>query len=151
MSLSVVSRTALLTAVGWAALAGTAAAQSAPRPAELDEVIVTGMPFGVTDRASLLAVEVLDEADLAVAPASTLGDLVNGMGDCFEFCPFEKIENHFVSQSADAGLVVCVFAVVHLFETQRPRPVLQGRLANRIQNCTSAASRIKHSSYRVES
>jgi iron complex outermembrane recepter protein len=79
MSLSVVSRTALLTAVGWAALAGAAAAQSAPRAAELDEVIVTGMPFGVTDRASLLAVEVLDEADLAVAPASTLGDLVNGL------------------------------------------------------------------------
>ena len=79
MSLAVVSRTALLTAVGWAALAGAAAAQDAPRPAELDEVIVTGMPFGVTDRASLLAVEVLDEADLAVAPASTLGDLVNGL------------------------------------------------------------------------
>ena len=72
MSLAVVSRTALLTAVGWAALAGAAAAQSAPRAAELDEVIVTGMPFGVTDRASLLAVEVLDEEDLAVAPASTL-------------------------------------------------------------------------------
>lgn len=79
MSLAVVSRTALLTAVGWAALAGAAAAQSAPRAAELDEVIVTGMPFGVTDRASLLAVEVLDEEDLAVAPASTLGDLVNGL------------------------------------------------------------------------
>ena len=79
MSLPVVSRTALLTAVGWAALAGAAAAQDAPRPAELDEVIVTGMPFGVTDRASLLAVEVLDEEDLAVAPASTLGDLVNGL------------------------------------------------------------------------
>jgi len=84
MSLAVVSRTALLTAVGWAALAGAAAAQNAPRAAELDEVIVTGVPFGVTDRASLLAVEVLavevlDEADLAVAPASTLGDLVNGL------------------------------------------------------------------------
>lgn len=79
MSLVIVSRAALLTAMGWAALGGTAAAQNAPRPAELDEVIVTGMPFGVTDRASLLAVEVLDEADLAVAPASTLGDLVNGL------------------------------------------------------------------------
>ena len=79
MSLAVVSRAALLTAASWAALAGAAAAQNAPSPAELDEVIVTGMPFGVTDRASLLAVEVLDEADLAVAPASTLGDLVNGL------------------------------------------------------------------------
>ena len=79
MSLAVVSRAALLTAASWAALAGAAAAQNAPRPTELDEVIVTGMPFGVTDRASLLAVAVLDEADLAVAPASTLGDLVNGL------------------------------------------------------------------------
>ncbi|MDP1778240.1 MAG: TonB-dependent receptor [Brevundimonas sp.] len=79
MSLFVVSRAALLTAASWAALAGAAAAQSAPRSAELDEVIVTGTPFGVTDRASLLAVEVLDEEDLAVAPASSLGDLVNGL------------------------------------------------------------------------
>ena len=78
MTLSLVSRAALLTAAGWA-LAGAAAAQTAPRSAELDEVIVTGTPFGVTDRASLLAVEVLDEEDLAVAPASTLGDLVNGL------------------------------------------------------------------------
>ena len=79
MTLSLVSRAALLTAAGWVALAGAAAAQTAPRSAELDEVIVTGTPFGVTDRASLLAVEVLDEEDLAVAPASTLGDLVNGL------------------------------------------------------------------------
>jgi len=79
MNLSPVSRAALLTAAAWAALAGAASAQSAPRSAELDEVIITGTPFGVTDRASLLAVEVLDEEDLAVAPASTLGDLVNGL------------------------------------------------------------------------
>ena len=79
MTLSLVSRAALLTAAGWVALAGAAAAQTAQRSAELDEVIVTGTPFGVTDRASLLAVEVLDEEDLAVAPASTLGDLVNGL------------------------------------------------------------------------
>ena len=79
MRLAAVSRAALLSAAGWAALAGAAAAQDAPRPAALDDVIVTGTPFGVTDRASLLAVEVLNEEDLAVAPASTLGDLVNGL------------------------------------------------------------------------
>lgn len=79
MFLATTSRIALIAATGWAALAGTALAQTAPRAAELDEVIVTGTPFGVTDRASLLAVEVLDEDDLAVAPASTLGDLVNGL------------------------------------------------------------------------
>jgi iron complex outermembrane receptor protein len=75
------SRTLLLAAASWAALAGVAAAQTPPREraATLDDVIVTGTPFGVTDRASLLAVEVLNEEDLAVAPASTLGDLVNGL------------------------------------------------------------------------
>ncbi|MDP3370113.1 MAG: TonB-dependent receptor [Brevundimonas sp.] len=75
------SRTLLLAAASSAALAGAAAAQTPPRdrPATLDDVIVTGTPFGVTDRASLLAVEVLDEEYLAVAPASTLGDLVNGL------------------------------------------------------------------------
>lgn len=79
MRLAAVSRVALLSAAGWTALAGIAAAQEAPRPATLDDVIVTGTPFGVTDRASLLAVEVLNEEDLAVAPASSLGDLVNGL------------------------------------------------------------------------
>ena len=79
MRLPLASRAALLTAVGWSALAGAAAAQTPPQPADLGDIIVTGTPFGVTDRASLLAVEVLDEEDLAVAPASTLGDLVNGL------------------------------------------------------------------------
>ena len=75
------SRSLLLAAASWAALAGAAAAQTPPREraATLGDVIVTGTPFGVTDRASLLAVEVLNEEDLAVAPASTLGDLVNGL------------------------------------------------------------------------
>lgn len=76
------SRTLLLAAASWAALASAAAAQT-PSPTApattLQDIIVTGTPFGVTDRASLLAVEVLDEEDLAVAPASTLGDLVNGL------------------------------------------------------------------------
>jgi len=79
MRLPLASRAAFLTAVGWSALAGAAAAQTPPQPADLGDIIVTGTPFGVTDRASLLAVEVLDEEDLAVAPASTLGDLVNGL------------------------------------------------------------------------
>ena len=75
------SRPLLLAAVAWSALAGAAAAQTAPPPGEavVDDVIVTGAPFGVTDRASLLAVDVLDEEDLAVAPAATLGDLVSGL------------------------------------------------------------------------
>lgn len=74
-------RALLLAAASWTALGGVAAAQSLPQTPELrvDDVIVTGAPFGVTDRASLLAVDVLDEEDLAVAPAATLGDLVNGL------------------------------------------------------------------------
>jgi iron complex outermembrane receptor protein len=74
-------RALLLAAASWTAFGGIAAAQTAPQAAEIrvQDVIVTGAPFGVTDRASLLAVDVLDEEDLAVAPAATLGDLVNGL------------------------------------------------------------------------
>ena len=74
-------RALLLAAASWTALAGVAAAQTPPQQREIvvEDVIVTGAPFGVTDRASLLAVDVLDEEDLAVAPAATLGDLVNGL------------------------------------------------------------------------
>lgn len=80
MTLSSVSRAALLTAAGWSALAGVAAAQDAPRPTtELEEVVVTGVPFGVTQRATTIATTVLDEEALAQAPASSLGDLVNGL------------------------------------------------------------------------
>jgi iron complex outermembrane receptor protein len=89
MPLTLVSRAVLLTALSLSSLAGAAAAQSptpaTPTPAgqaasaTLEDVIVTGAPFGVTDRASLLAVDVLDEEDLAVAPSVTLGDLVSGL------------------------------------------------------------------------
>jgi len=79
MSFSVVSRAALLTAVGWAALAGAAAAQNAPRSAELDEVIVTGAPYGISARATTIATTVIDEETLAAAPAASLGDLVAGL------------------------------------------------------------------------
>ena len=79
MSLFVVSRAALLTAVGWAALAGAAAAQNAPRSAELDEVIVTGAPYGISARATTIATTVIDEETLAAAPAASLGDLVAGL------------------------------------------------------------------------
>lgn len=74
-------RALLLAAASTVALAGTAAAQTPPPAREIvvDDVIITGAPFGVTDRASLLAVDVLDEEDLAVAPAATLGDLVSGL------------------------------------------------------------------------
>jgi len=78
-------RPVLLTAVAVSALSGAAHAQtqspspSSPPVDRVEDVIVTGAPFGVTDRASLLAVEVLDSEDLAVAPAATLGDLVNGL------------------------------------------------------------------------
>ncbi|MFT4911471.1 MAG: iron complex outermembrane receptor protein [Brevundimonas sp.] len=85
MRLTHTSRILLLTASGWAALSGAALAQTTPQTpvpedtARLEDVIVTGTPFGVTDRASLLAVEVLGAEQLAVAPAATLGDLVNGL------------------------------------------------------------------------
>ncbi|MFP5296069.1 MAG: TonB-dependent receptor domain-containing protein, partial [Alphaproteobacteria bacterium] len=75
------TRALLLAAPAWAVLAAAAAAQNQnpAEPADLGEVIVTGTPFGVTDRASLLAVDVLDEEALGIAPAATLGDLVSGL------------------------------------------------------------------------
>lgn len=85
MSLALVSRAALVTALGWSALAGAAAAQSGaaqdPRdPATaLDDVIVTGAPFGISARATTIATTVIDEEALATAPAASLGDLVNGL------------------------------------------------------------------------
>jgi iron complex outermembrane receptor protein len=81
MSRSSISRTALLAALGWSALAGVASAQTAPRDqtTEVDDVIVTGAPFGISARATTIATTVLDEEFLAQAPASSLGDLVNGL------------------------------------------------------------------------
>ncbi len=78
---SSVSRAALLAAVASAALTGMAQAQTAPtqNADQVEDVIVTGRPFGVTDNASLIAVDVLDEQALAVAPVQTLGDLVAGI------------------------------------------------------------------------
>lgn len=75
------ARRPLMLAASAAALIVPAAAhaQTAPRtgPAlQVEDIIVTGRPFGVAERASLLATDVLDEEDLAVAPAATLGDLV---------------------------------------------------------------------------
>jgi len=79
MRLAAVSRAALLTAAGWTALAGAAAAQNPPRAAELDEVIVTGAPYGISARATTIATTVIDEETLAAAPAASLGDLVAGL------------------------------------------------------------------------
>ncbi|WP_309628683.1 TonB-dependent receptor domain-containing protein [Brevundimonas sp.] len=77
-----VTRSVLLAAVSAVALTGTAHAQSAPpspQADEVDDIVVTGRPFGVSERASLLATDVIDEAALTVAPAATLGDLVAGI------------------------------------------------------------------------
>lgn len=74
-----VSRSVLLAAVSAAAFAGVAQAQTGPQTDQVDDVVVTGRPFGVTDNASLIAVDVLDEQALAVAPVQTLGDLVAGL------------------------------------------------------------------------
>ena len=79
------SRLRLLSAVASAGLfsvlmAGAAHAQSAPDPDAdvLDEVVVTASPFGVSQRASNIATDVIDEQALAVAPAQSLGDMLAG-------------------------------------------------------------------------
>lgn len=78
------TRPVLLAAVSWTALSGAALAQSAPgsvresEPAQLDEVIVTGVPYGISQNATTIATTVLNAEQLAVAPAASLGDLLNG-------------------------------------------------------------------------
>ncbi|WP_396592757.1 TonB-dependent receptor [Brevundimonas sp. R86498] len=77
------SRSLLLAAASLAALAGTAEAQSPGRSAQdataqLDEIIVTGVPYGISQNATTIATTVIDEEQLAVAPAASLGDLLNG-------------------------------------------------------------------------
>jgi iron complex outermembrane receptor protein len=79
------SRTLLLAFAGWAALAGAASAQSTTQTAKpadqadtVDDVVVTASPFGVSQRASTIATDVIDEQALAVAPAQSLGDMLAG-------------------------------------------------------------------------
>ena len=68
---SSVSRSLLMAAAGSTILAGAAAAQSAPQaPAELGDIIVTGAPYGISQRASVIATDVVDEQTLATAPAA---------------------------------------------------------------------------------
>lgn len=73
----------LLAAVSPAALGGVAHAQSATstdqeEPTQLEEIVVTGVPYGISQNATTIATTVLDEEELAVAPAASLGDLLNG-------------------------------------------------------------------------
>jgi len=75
------SRALLLAAVGWSALSGAAAAQSRTAPDQadtVDDVVVTAAPYGVSQRASVIATDVIDEQALAVAPATSLGDMLAG-------------------------------------------------------------------------
>jgi len=51
----------------------------APRTTRLDEIIVTGAPFGISAEASLIAVDVLDQEALSTAPSGTLGDVLSGL------------------------------------------------------------------------
>ncbi|MEW6539221.1 MAG: TonB-dependent receptor [Pseudomonadota bacterium] len=76
---SSVSRSLLMAAAGSTILAGAAAAQSARQaPAELGDIIVTGAPYGISQRASVIATDVVDEQTLATAPAASLGDMLSG-------------------------------------------------------------------------
>lgn len=85
------TRILLLSAAGWAILATAAAAntdtaadtapaaEAAAQPGNtVDEVVVTGMPFGVTQRATTIATDVVSQEALATAPAGSLGDLLSG-------------------------------------------------------------------------
>ena len=81
MSSSSATRGLLLAAASSFALSAAAFAQTAGAPQqepEVEELIVTGAPFGVSQNATTIATTVLDEAALSVAPAQSLGDLLSG-------------------------------------------------------------------------
>lgn len=78
--ISASARLFLLSAVSTVALAGAAHAQTAgPDQADkVDDVIVTGAPYGVSQRAATVATDVVDAQALATAPAQSLGDMLSG-------------------------------------------------------------------------
>lgn len=75
MRIASVSAAVLLAAVAAPAFAQTA--DAAGGEAELDDIVVTAAPYGVSQRASTIATDVIDEQALAVAPAQSLGDLLS--------------------------------------------------------------------------
>jgi iron complex outermembrane recepter protein len=72
------SRSALMGAAATFVLAGAVQAQTIPDDAaQLDDIVVTGAPYGVSQRATTIATDVIDQQALATAPAQSLGDLLS--------------------------------------------------------------------------
>ena len=62
--------------------AGSAFAQDRPQDpptSRVDDIVVTAAPYGVAREATTIAVDVLDEEALTTAPATSLGDVLNGL------------------------------------------------------------------------
>ncbi|MDO9610228.1 MAG: TonB-dependent receptor, partial [Brevundimonas sp.] len=78
MRLTSSPRFLLLGAAASALLAGAASAQTTPtqtsptQPVALDDIIVTGAPYGISQRATTIATDVIDAQTLATAPAVSL-------------------------------------------------------------------------------
>ena len=72
---------ALILPVATPVLAQSAGQDPEPeaRTTQLDDIIVTGAPFGISAEASLIAVDVLDQEALSTAPSGTLGDVLSGL------------------------------------------------------------------------
>lgn len=111
-----VSAAVLLAAIAAPAWAQTATPANAE--AELDDIVVTAAPYGVSQRASTIATDVIDEQALAVAPAQSLGDLL----------------------SSQAGLRSTDFA------PGASRPVIRGLSGPRVQVLTNGIGMIDASS-----
>ena len=75
MTRTLALRSLMLAAASWPVIAGAVSAQEAT---QVDEIIVTGRPFGVSERAQVIATDVIDEEQLSIAPAASLGDLLSG-------------------------------------------------------------------------
>lgn len=71
--------TALILPVATPVLAQSAGQdpEATERATRLDDIIVTGAPFGISRRATTIATSVIDEEALSIAPASSIGDLLS--------------------------------------------------------------------------
>ena len=76
------SRTALFASLSLSALATAAAAQSpasVQQPGDLEEIVVTALPFGVPEEALITNVDVLTRAELDLLPPTGVGDALSGL------------------------------------------------------------------------
>ncbi len=76
------SRSVLLAGLGLTALASAASAQTSPsirQPGDVEEIVVTALPFGVPEESLITNVDVLTQAEVDTLPTGGLGEALSGL------------------------------------------------------------------------